>query len=101
MTTRILLTQDIKKQLQNLPGNIKAVARQQIAALVADPRPPRSKELDGHSGHFRLHIATKYRLVWLILEEDQIIEIEYVGPKSPDLYETLGLTRPEAPPEIG
>jgi len=98
----ILLTQDIKRQIQNLPGNIKAVVRQQIADLATNPRPPRSKELEGHSGHFRLHVATKYRLVWLILEEDQIVEIEYVGPKSPDLYETLGFARPEqTPPEAG
>jgi mRNA-degrading endonuclease RelE of RelBE toxin-antitoxin system len=100
MPYRILLTQDIKRQIQNLPGNIKAIARQQIADLVINPRPSRSKELAGHDGHFRLHIATKYRLVWLILEEDQIVEIEYVGPKSPNLYETLGFARPEQmPPE--
>ena len=101
MAYRILLTQDIKKQIQNLPGNIKAIIRQQIADLAVDPHPPRSKELDGHSGHFRLHIAAKYRLVWLILEDDQIIEIEYVGPKSPDLYATLGLARPEQTPPDG
>jgi len=95
MSYRILLTQDVRKQIQNLPGNVKAIARQQIAELTVDPRPPRSKELDGHRGHFRLHIATKYRLVWLIIEEDRIVEIEYVGPKSPALYETLGLGRPE------
>ncbi|MFL5806835.1 MAG: type II toxin-antitoxin system RelE family toxin [Roseiflexaceae bacterium] len=95
MPYRILLTQDVKKQIQNLPGNIKAIARQQIAEMAIDPRPPRSKELEGHNGHFRLHIATKYRLVWLILEEDQIVEIEHLGPKSPDLYETLGFARPE------
>jgi mRNA-degrading endonuclease RelE of RelBE toxin-antitoxin system len=98
MPYRILLTQDIKKQIQNLPGHIKAIARQQIAALALNPRPPRSKELEGHNGHFRLHIATAYRLVWLILEEDAIVEIEYIGPKSPALYEALGLARPNDTP---
>jgi mRNA-degrading endonuclease RelE of RelBE toxin-antitoxin system len=102
MPYRILLTQDIKKQLKDLPGNIKAIARQQIASLMTDPRPPRSKELEGHNGHYRLHLDTKYRLVWLILEEDELIEIEYVGPKSPDLYEALNLARTEgdAPEEV-
>ena len=51
MPYRILLTRDIKGQLADLPGNIKAVARQQIADLANDPRPPRSKELAGHGGH--------------------------------------------------
>jgi len=54
MPYRILLTRDIKRQLQDLPGNIKALARQQIAHLVIDPYPSRSKELAGHTGHYRL-----------------------------------------------
>jgi mRNA-degrading endonuclease RelE of RelBE toxin-antitoxin system len=83
-----------QKQLKDLPGNVKAIARQQIASLMTDPRPPRSKELEGHNGHYRLHLGRKYRLVWLILE-DELIEIEYVGPKSPDLYQTLNLARIE------
>ncbi len=94
MPYRLLLTRDVKNQLRDLPGNIKAIARQQIANLINDPRPSRSKELTGHSGHYRLHLSTKYRLVWQIREEEQVVEIEYVGPKSPDLYEKLGLGRP-------
>jgi hypothetical protein len=48
------LTRDIKRQLGDLPGNIKAMARQQIAGLIDNPHPPRSKELVGHVGHYRL-----------------------------------------------
>ena len=96
MTYRIVISSDIKRQLQTLPGHIKPIARQRIAGLSANPRPPRSKELAGHSGHYRLHIATSYRLVWLVDDDDRFVEIAYVGPKTPDLYDTLGLARPDS-----
>ena len=95
MAYRIIITQDIKKQIADLPGHIKAIARQQIARLASEPRPPRSKELEGHLGHYRLHLSNDYRLVWLVSDEDQFVEIEYVGFKIPDLYSQLGLGRPE------
>ena len=80
----------------DLPGHVKAIARPQIANLISDPRPPRSKELAGHSGHYRLHLGAKYRPAWRLREEEQVVEIEYVGPKSPERYEKLGLGRPGA-----
>jgi mRNA-degrading endonuclease RelE of RelBE toxin-antitoxin system len=94
MPYRILLTRDIKRQLQELPGNIRALARQQIAGLASDPRPARSKELQGHAGHYRLWLGAKHRLVWQVIEEEKLVEIEYIGPKAPDLYKTLDLARP-------
>lgn len=96
MAHRILLTRDIKAQLKNLPSHIKAVARKRIAGLAIDPRPPRSKELAGHPGHYRLHLGARHRLVWEVRDEEEIIEIEYVGPKAPELYAQLGLARPSA-----
>lgn len=96
MSYRIIITSDIKRQIHNLPGHIKPIARQRIAALSADPWPPRSKELEGHPGHYRLHIATTYRLVWLVSVPDLFVEIEYVGPKTPDLYAALGFARPNS-----
>jgi mRNA-degrading endonuclease RelE of RelBE toxin-antitoxin system len=94
MPYRLIIARDVRRQIDELPGNIKAIARQQIGNLIINPRPPRSKELDGHPGHYRLHLTVKYRLIWKIVEEDQLIEIEYVGPKPPDLYDRLGLARP-------
>jgi hypothetical protein len=34
-----------------------------------------------------------YRLVWQVLDEEFIVDLLYVGPKLPDLYERLGLGR--------
>lgn len=96
MPYRILLTRDVKEQFKDLPGNIKAIARQQIAGLADNPRPSRSKELIGHRGHYRLHLGVKYRLVWQVIEEEKTVEIEYIGPKPPDLYEKIGLARPSS-----
>jgi mRNA-degrading endonuclease RelE of RelBE toxin-antitoxin system len=93
MTYRIVISSDIKRQIQTLPGHIKPVARQRIAGLSTNPRPSRSKELAGHSGHYRLHIVTSYRLVWLVNDDERYVEIEYIGPKTPELYDTLGLAR--------
>jgi len=46
-------------------------------------------------GHYRLHIAKHFRLVWLVDDTNGYIEVEYIGPKTPDLYDTLGLARPD------
>jgi mRNA-degrading endonuclease RelE of RelBE toxin-antitoxin system len=39
MSYRLLITRDIKKQIADLPGNIRAMARKRIASLAKNPRP--------------------------------------------------------------
>jgi mRNA-degrading endonuclease RelE of RelBE toxin-antitoxin system len=73
---------------------VKAIARKRIAGLAENPIPTESRELEGHAGHFRLWLGAKYRLVWQVDEEQKLVEIEYVGPKAPDLYDKLNLKRP-------
>ena len=90
---RITYTRFFRQQLADLPGHIKSLARQEIAALSAIPRPRHGRELAGHPGWFRLWLGRDYRLVWRVDDEAQIVELEYVGLKSPDLYEQLGLGR--------
>jgi mRNA-degrading endonuclease RelE of RelBE toxin-antitoxin system len=94
MPYKITYSQAVRQQLASLPGYIKAMARRRIAALCDAPRPPRSKELTGHPGYYRLWLGPDYRLVWHVADDEQIVEIEYVGLKPPDLYERLGLGRP-------
>ncbi|MBI5567777.1 MAG: hypothetical protein HY870_22950 [Chloroflexi bacterium] len=90
---RITYTRFFRQQLAGLPGHIKSLARQEIAALSITPRPRHSRELAGHPGRFRLWLGRDFRLVWHVDDEARIIELEYVGIKSPDLYEQLGLGR--------
>lgn len=95
MPYRLVYNQEIKRQIARLPGHIKSLARQRIAALSEEPRPARSRELAGHPGWFRLWLSRDYRLVWHIDDEAKSVELEYVGFKIPDLYEQLELGRPK------
>lgn len=93
MSYRVSITKDIRDQIRNLPGNIKAIAKQHIIALGENPRPAQSKELSGHSNYYRIWLTARYRLVWHVIDEEQLVELDYVGPKTPDLYAYLGLGR--------
>jgi mRNA-degrading endonuclease RelE of RelBE toxin-antitoxin system len=94
MSYNIVFNKAVANQLKRLPGYVKAIARQQIAALSDQPRLPQSQELDGHPGYFRVWLSSNYRLVWQVDDEMQTVRIRYVGPKTPDLYRTLGLSHP-------
>ncbi len=96
MAYRVAFSREVRRQIGGLPGHIKTLAKQEIAGLSDDPRPPQSKELSGHPSYYRLWLGKDYRLVWHVLDEEQMVEIEYVGYKAPDLYERLGLTRQPA-----
>jgi mRNA-degrading endonuclease RelE of RelBE toxin-antitoxin system len=93
---RIAFTREVRRQIGDLPGHIKTLAKQEIAGLSDNPRPPHCKELVGHPTYFRLWLGRDYRLVWRVVEDERMVEIEYVGYKTPTLYARLGLTRPQA-----
>ena len=54
MAYRIAYSREVGRQVGSLPGHIKALAKQEIAGLSNDPRPPQGKELTGHPTYFRL-----------------------------------------------
>ena len=93
MVYRLRYDRRFMRQLESLPGDVRSMARQQVKALTSNPRPSRAKELDEHPGYFRLWLPRDYRLVWQILEDETVVDLLYVGPKLPDLYEQLGLGR--------
>lgn len=93
MTYRLRYDRHFMGQLELLPGDVRSIARQEIKYLVTEPRPIRAKELDEHPGYYRLWLPRGYRLVWQISEDESVIDLLYIGPKSPDLYERLGLGR--------
>jgi mRNA-degrading endonuclease RelE of RelBE toxin-antitoxin system len=94
MAYRIAFSREVRRQIEGLPGHIKTLAKQEIASLSEDPRPPQSKELTGHPAYFRLWLGRDYRLVWHVLDDARMVELEYVGHKTSDLYDHLGLARP-------
>ena len=81
------------QQVEALPGDVRSVARQQVKSLSMVPRPAAAKELDEHRGYYRMWLPRGHRLVWQVLEEEQVVDLLYIGPKSPDLYARLGLGR--------
>jgi len=93
MAYRIIFTKAVRRQIEHLPGNLKPILRERIATFGSNPRPSDSKELDEHPTYYRVWLNEKYRLVWRIFDEDATVEIVYAGPKTPDLYESLGLGR--------
>ncbi|MCP4681619.1 MAG: hypothetical protein GY864_04735 [Desulfobacterales bacterium] len=97
MPYEIVFTRTVRRQIADLPGYIKAIAKKCIAGLSDEPYPSRSKELEGHPDYYRLWLGPHFRLVWHVHEEERVVEIEYVGPKPPDLYDRLGLARPKSP----
>ncbi len=94
MAYTISFTKEVGRQIGRLPGKVKRTAKQKIAALSGEPRPADSRELFGHPTHFRSWIHGAYRLVWRVDDDNRVVEIEYVGPKTPELYTFLGLGRP-------
>ena len=62
MTCRIAFSREVRRQIGDLPGHIKALAKQEIAGLSDNSRPPQGKELTGHPTYFRLWLGRDYRL---------------------------------------
>jgi predicted RNase H-like HicB family nuclease len=77
--------------LDSLPGDVRAHARQVIRDLTNQPRPQSAKDLEDHPGYWRIWLPRNHRLIWRVLEEEQLVNLLYIGPKPSDLYEQLGL----------
>jgi len=93
MSYRLRYDRRFMQQLEDLAGDLRSIARRQISALTENPRPAQTKELDSHPGYYRLWLPRGHRLVYQVLEDEEIVDLLYVGPKSPGLYEDLGLGR--------
>ena len=93
MIYRLRYGQQFQRQLKSLPGHVRSAARRLLESLTAEPRPPQAKELDNHPNHYRIWLLGDHRLVYQVMEEQQIIYLLYIGPKIPDLYARLGLGR--------
>jgi mRNA-degrading endonuclease RelE of RelBE toxin-antitoxin system len=100
MAYRLRYDRRFRRYLKALPGDVRGIARKVIRQLADNPRPGRAKELDDHPGFYRLWLPRNNRLVWNVLDDEQIVDLLYVGPKSRDLYERLRLGRiPKRPEE--
>ncbi len=93
MAYKLRYDRHFKRSLKALPGDVRGLARKIIRQLADNPQPPRAKELDNHPHYYRLWLPRYHRLVWNVLDDEQVVDLLYIGPKSRNLYERLGLGR--------
>jgi mRNA-degrading endonuclease RelE of RelBE toxin-antitoxin system len=93
MAYQLRFDRQFRRSLDALPGDIRSMVREVVAQLATNPRPARGKELDEHPGYYRVWLPRDHRLVWSVIEDERVVDLLYVGPKTRDLYERLGLGR--------
>jgi len=78
---RIEVEPPARQEIRALPGYVRAQAEALVDALAGDPRPARAKELQGKPGIYRLWLAGRWRIVYLIDDDAQVISILRVRRK--------------------
>jgi mRNA-degrading endonuclease RelE of RelBE toxin-antitoxin system len=61
---QIEISPPVRKEIEALPGNVRAQARQLIRHLQENPRPPRAKELRDKTGIYRIWLAGRWRIAY-------------------------------------
>lgn len=89
MNYQIEVLPPARKEIELLPGYVRAQARQLIRELGIDPRPPRAKELRGKPNLYRIWLATKWRIVYEIRDEQLLVLVVRVRRKADIDYEGL------------
>ena len=93
MGYEIYIDPDTFQDLKNLPGNIRQRVRKAINDLRENPCPPQSKPLD--LPYFNVKIwrvrLEKWRILYVIDETNQIIDIIAVRKRPPYNYGDLAL----------
>ncbi|MBA3018039.1 MAG: type II toxin-antitoxin system RelE/ParE family toxin [Proteobacteria bacterium] len=86
MSYQLLYSATSRDQIRHLHPDFKSIIRKRLKALAEKPYIGKhlEKEL---SEYFSLR-ARRFRIIYKINEEDQIIEIYYVGHRR-DIYELL------------
>jgi len=92
---RIRFDPHFMRQLDDLPGDVRAIARQRVREIAVRPQQASAKELDGHPTYFRMWLPRGHRLVYQVVEAEEVVDLLFVGRKSSDMYGRLGLGRPE------
>ena len=89
MSYRIKVPPEVRKEIKDLPGHVRAQARQLIRALGQNPRPARANELRGKPNIYRIWLAGRWRVAYEIDDELKQIRILRVRRKEHIDYESL------------
>ena len=89
MRYRILVAPPAQKEIKDLPGYVRAQARELLEALASNPRPARAKELRDRPRVYRLWLARRWRIAYAV--DDELLEIRILRVRLKDHigYETL------------
>ena len=89
MSYRIEVVPAAQRELKSLPAHVRTQAGEVIRALGQEPRPSRTKELEGLPGVYRVWLAGRWRIVYRIEEEPQVVRILRVRRKEQIDYDSL------------
>ncbi len=89
MTYRIRITETAKKEIRQLPGNIRQRVRKVVRGLAADPILRGAKELRDLPGRYRIRLDD-WRIIYRIEKDELIVLILRVRRKTgPETYENI------------
>lgn len=89
MSYEIEIARPVQIEIKTLPGHVRAQARQLINSLREIPRPPRAKELRDKPNIYRLWLARRWRIAYLIDDDLKLVRVLRVRRKELVDYETL------------
>jgi mRNA interferase RelE/StbE len=82
MTYRVLYKKSAVKELAEIPEKFLIKIRAAIEALADDPRPDGCKKLKGEwVGAYRIEVASQYRVVYEIQDDQIIVSIIRIGTR--------------------
>ena len=73
MTYTVELSPEAQKDLRSLSGYTRAAALATLRDLKQNPRPPRSTELRGKPGVYRIWLLRKWRIVYAV--DDDLLRV--------------------------
>jgi len=76
-------------EIKGLPGHVRAQVRLLINSLREIPRPPRAKKLRDKPNIYRLWLASRWRIAYLVDEDLKLVRVLRVRRKETIDYETL------------
>jgi mRNA interferase RelE/StbE len=83
---QLIYSKTSRDQIKKLHPDIKSIIRDRLKKIAKKPYIGKRLERD-LSGYFSFR-ARRFRIIYKVREEDQIIEVHYVGHRR-DIYELL------------
>ena len=86
---QLKISREVKRTIDNLPGNMRQRIRQAIGELTRNPRPPDAKRMTGDlSGYYRLSLEN-YRIVYTVDDDIVLVELIRIAKRTPRTYDDL------------